>query len=241
MGTSSHAVLFLHGWSSTPRELRFLAEQTSRAGFHCLGPLLKGHGTRLQDLMPTRFDDYLAQAGEAYAALASRHERVSVCGLSMGGLIGLNLAATRPVAGLVLIAPFLIPWGRTCGLPNRWLVGRVPLPSIMAKSPGGPIQNPVTAPEHIAYHAMATRSMISVVKAGRAFLPRIPKVACPTLILHSVQDATSDFRGSQKLIEKLGSADKTLVAYNRGDHLITLDYEREKLEQTVLDWLLKRR
>jgi carboxylesterase len=240
MGTGSHAVLFLHGWSSTPRELRFLAAQVAQAGFHCQGPLLRGHGTRLQDLLPTRFADYLAQAEAAYQVLASRHERVSICGLSMGGLLGLNLAATRPVAGLVLVAPFLIPWGKTFGLPNRWLVGRVPLPAIMSKSADGPIRDPLTAPDHIAYHAMATGSMISVVKAGRTFLPRIPQVLCPTLILHSVQDATSDFSGSKKLIEKLGSRDKTLVAYNRGDHLITLDFEREKLEQTVLEWLRRR-
>jgi carboxylesterase len=240
LGEGSHAVLFLHGWSSTPRELRFLAERAARAGFHCLGPLLLGHGTRLSDLASTRFPDFLAAAEKAYDTLAASHARVSVCGLSMGGLLGLQLAVRRPVAGLVLVAPFLYPSGSTCGLPNRWLVGRVPLPGIMAKRLPGPITDPAGAEGHIAYHAMPTGSMVSVVLAGRRFAAQVPKVACPALILHSIHDSTSHFSGSQMLIERLGSEDKTLVAFNRGNHVITLDCDRERVEETVVDWLVKR-
>jgi carboxylesterase len=241
MGEGSHAVLFLHGWSSSPRELRPLAGRIARAGFHCRGPLLKGHGTRLADLMPTRFPDYLEEAEGAFDSLAAAHDRVSVCGLSMGGLLALQLAARRRVANLVLVAPFLTPSGATLGLPNRWLVGRVPLPPIMAKHLPGPIADPAGAESHIAYHAMATRSMVSVVEAARAFVPEVPKVACPTLILHSIHDTTSDFAGSELLIRRLGSEDKALVAFNRGNHVITLDYEKERLEETASEWLIKRR
>ncbi|MDB5050680.1 MAG: esterase [Fibrobacteres bacterium] len=241
MGEGSHAVLFLHGWSSSPRELRFLGDRVAQAGFRCRGPLLKGHGTRLSDLEPTRFPDFLAAAESEFDALAAAHDRVSVCGLSMGGLLGLQLAARRPVANLVLIAPFLTPSGATCGLPNRWLVGRVPLPAIMAKRLPGPIADPAGTESHIAYHAMATRSMVSVVEAARGFSAYIPKVVCPTLILHSIHDTTSDFAGSEMLIRRLGSEDKTLVVFNRGNHVITLDYEKERLEETALEWLIKRR
>ncbi|HLP43214.1 MAG TPA: hypothetical protein VK465_17045, partial [Fibrobacteria bacterium] len=33
-----HAVLFLHGWTSSPRELRFLAEKAAARGFRAKGP-----------------------------------------------------------------------------------------------------------------------------------------------------------------------------------------------------------
>lgn len=239
-GEGREAVLFLHGWTSTPRELRFLAERIARSGFHCQGPLLPGHGTCLADLAPTRFPDYLEAAEKAYEALAASHARVTVCGLSMGGLLGLELAVRRPVAGLILVAPFIHPSGRTLGLPNRWLVGRVPLPATLPKSAGGPIADPEGAKDHIAYHAMPTGSMVSVVRAARAFLPKCGRVACPALILHSVGDATSDFTGSQLLIEKLGGEDKTLVAFNRGNHVITLDYHKQRIEETADRWLSAR-
>ncbi|MEO6096913.1 MAG: alpha/beta fold hydrolase [Fibrobacteria bacterium] len=240
LGSGSHAVLFLHGWHSTPRELRFLAQRLADAGFHCRAPLLKGHGTRIQDLAATRFPDYLAEAERAFDALSASHERVSVCGLSMGGLLGLMLATKRPVANLMLVAPFLSPAGMTAGIPNRWLIGRVPLWGDISKSPGGPIQDPLGLEGHIAYHAMPAHAMVSVVVAARRFAPKVREVSCPTLILHSIHDTTSDFAGTQMLIEKLGSQDKTLVAYNRGNHVITLDYEKKALEESVVEWLKRR-
>lgn len=240
-GTGAHAILFLHGWSSTPRELRFLAKRCADAGYHCRGPLLKGHATRLHELAPTRFSDYLEQSEREFDALAAAYGRVSVCGLSMGGLLALHLAAARPVANLVLIAPFLSPAGKTFGLPNRWLIGRVPLSGNITKREGGPVDEPLSRDTHISYHAMPAQSMVSVVLAARRFARRVPEVASPTLILHSVHDTTSDFRGSKHLIERLGSEDKTLVAYNSGNHVITLDYQKDALEQTTLDWLSRRK
>jgi carboxylesterase len=241
LGPGSHAILFLHGWSSSPRELRFLAERCAAEGFHCVGPLFKGHGTRMEDLSPTRFSDYLAEAERAFDALAASHERVSVCGLSMGGLIALHLAAGRKVANLVLIAPFLRPTGTTLGLPNRWLIGRVPLWGNIAKSEGGPIDDPAQRDLHIAYHAMPAHTMVSVVVAARRFAARIPEVACPVLIHHAVRDTTSDFAGTRMLMDRLGSKDKTLKAYERGNHVITLDYQKEELEAVTVEWLNERR
>jgi carboxylesterase len=240
LGSGSHAVLFLHGWHSTPRELRFLAQRFADAGFHCRGPLLKGHGTRIEHLAATRFPDYLADAESAFDALAATHGRVSICGLSMGGLLGLMLATVRPVANLMLVAPFLSPTGKTAGLPNRWLIGRVPLWGNISKSPGGPIRDPQGREGHIAYHAMPAHAMVSVVVAARRFAPRVREVSCPTHKHHSIHDTTSEFAGTKMLIEKLGSQDKTLVAYNRGNHVITLDFQKEELEETAVEWLKRR-
>lgn len=240
-GEGPDGILFLHGWTSSPRELRFLAERIAPLGFRCEGPLLKGHGTRLEDLVQTRFAEYLDESEAAYSALASRHARVFVCGLSMGGLLALHLARRFPAAGLVLIAPFLLPAGKTMGLPNRWLIGRVPLPAALAKGKDGPILDPEGRLGHIAYSAMPSASMVSVVAAARALRASLPRIQAPTLVFHSVADRTSDFRGSQLLIEKLGGEDKALVAFNRGNHVLTLDFPRGRLEAETLAWLDRRR
>ena len=235
-----HAVLFLHGWTSTPRELRFLAEKAAAAGFHCVGPRLKGHGLTVRALHGVLFRDHLAEAEEAFGRLAMSHDRVSVCGLSLGGLLALNLAVRRRVANLILVAPFLKPAGSTFGLPNSWLVGRVPLPRHVGKNVGGPIDDPEGAAGHIAYHAMPAEEMASVVQATRDFAGLEKEVTCPTLVFHGVHDRTSDFAGSLALMGALGSDDKTLVAFNRGNHILTLDYDRERLETTAVEWLSRR-
>lgn len=237
---ADHAILFLHGWTSTPRELRFLAERTAAAGFRSRGVLLKGHGRTIRALQGVFFKDHLAEAEEAFGALAVQHERVSICGLSLGGLLALNVAARRRVANLVLIAPFLRPAGSTFGLPNAWLVGRVPLSGYVGKDVGGPIEDPAGRAGHIAYHAMPAAEMASIVQATRDFQGLEGSIACPTLVLHGVHDRTSDFAGSLSLMEKLGSGDKTLVAFNRGNHVITLDYDKERIESAAVDWLARR-
>lgn len=236
-GQGDHAVLFLHGWTSTPRELRFLAEKTAAAGFRCQGLLLKGHGTTIRALHGVNFSDHLAESEEAFGKLALAHERVSICGLSLGGLLALNIAARRRVANLILIAPFLKPAGTTFGLPNRWLVGRVPLSGYVGKNVAGPINDPAGLEGHIAYHAMPAQEMVSIVQATRDFQGMEGSISCPTLVLHSVNDTTSDFSGSLALMQNLGSDDKTLIAFNRGNHVITLDYDRESLEAKTVEWL----
>ncbi len=238
-GAGSQAVLFLHGWTSSPRELRFLAERMAAAGFHCHGPLLKGHGLTLADLSPTRYSDYLEQSTKTFDELAGKYARVSICGLSMGGLLGLNLALKREVANLVLIAPFLRTWGRTLGIPNDWLVGRVPIWGNIAKGAAGPIKDARAAQDHIAYPAMPAAAMVSVVEAGRGLRGKAAGVTCPVLIHHDVNDKTSDFTGSLDLMRNLGSDDKTLMAYNRGNHVLTLDFDRSRIEDETLAWLLR--
>lgn len=240
-GDGSHAVLFLHGWTSTPREMRFVAEKVAAAGFRCRGILFDGHGRTLRALEGITFRDHLDQAERAFGELALSHDRVSICGLSMGGLLALHLAARRRVSNLVLIAPFTRTWGNTLGLPNTFLLGKVPLPKTLAKEMPGPINDPAGLEDHIAYHAMPGKEMMTVIKGTWELKGKEPSITCPTLILHSVNDHTSDFAGSQTLIKDLGSDDKTLVAFNRSNHVITLDYDRDRVESEIVDWLRKRR
>ncbi len=237
--SESHAILFLHGFTSSPRELRFLAEKMASQNFYCQGLLFKGHGLTLQDLSTTRFSDYYAQSEIALVALLKRHHRVSICGLSMGGLVGLNLALHHAVTGLLLIAPFLKPWGRTLGFSNDFLIGKVPLWGNISKKVGGAIDDPIAVKDHIAYHAMPVKAMVSVVEAAHDFRGKAMSILCPTLIHHAVNDKTSDFSGSVNLLTRLGSLDKTLKVYNRGNHVITLDWERKEVESGLVSWQIQ--
>jgi carboxylesterase len=233
----SHAILFIHGWTSTPRELKFLAEKLSSEGFYCQGILLKGHGLTLSDLTPTKFSDYLNQCELAYQILTNKFDKVSLCGLSMGGLLSIYLAKKFPISNLILIAPFLKLGGKTFGLPNDFLLGRIPLKGNLSKQDNGAISDPVARASHIAYHAMPVDGLVSIMDAARKMREELREIKCPTVIHHSVKDETSDFSGSLRLMQELGSGDKTLRAYNTGNHVISLDYPREELEHGVVRWM----
>jgi carboxylesterase len=48
-------VLVLHGFTGNPQSMRGLAEAFAATGFTVELPLLPGHGTKVEDMIPTRW------------------------------------------------------------------------------------------------------------------------------------------------------------------------------------------
>src|SRR3954467_7806998 len=99
-----NGVLVVHGFTGSPQSMRPLAEAFAAGGFTVELPRLPGHGTVIEDMVPTRWGDWSGAVEAAYTELASRCEKVVVAGLSMGGTLTAWLAANHPeIAGVVLV------------------------------------------------------------------------------------------------------------------------------------------
>src|SRR4051794_14847605 len=110
-GSGRLGALCLHGFTGNPSSMRGLAEAFAAAGLHVELPRLPGHGTAIDDMIATRWDDWAAEADAAYRRLAERTDRIVVAGLSMGGTLSLRVAADHPeVAGVVLVNPAAQPF-----------------------------------------------------------------------------------------------------------------------------------
>ena len=99
-------MLVLHGFTGSPVSMRPLAEALADAGFAVDLPRLPGHGTAVEDMIETGWDDWLTEAERALTALQGRlpDGKVVVAGLSMGGALTAALAEGHPeLAGIVLI------------------------------------------------------------------------------------------------------------------------------------------
>ena len=105
-GGGPHGALVLHGFTGSPVSMRPLAEALADAGFAVDLPRLPGHGTSVEDLAETSWDDWLTEADRALRALRERTPdgEVVVVGLSMGGALTAALAEGHPeITGIVLI------------------------------------------------------------------------------------------------------------------------------------------
>jgi alpha-beta hydrolase superfamily lysophospholipase len=74
--------------------------------------------------------------------------------------------------------------------------------------------------------------------AGLDLSEEVKQMRCPLLVLHGVPDTVFTFANAQRLHEAAGSADKTLLAWDDGDHCL-YNHAHEK-NCTVADWFLDR-
>ncbi|GIX41179.1 MAG: hypothetical protein KatS3mg129_0912 [Leptospiraceae bacterium] len=94
-GKTDVAFLIIHGFTGTPYNVRPIGEFFHKKGHTTLGILLPGHGTRVEDMINTRFYHYVAIADQYLLNLSKYYKKIFVIGFSMGGSITLKLAQLR--------------------------------------------------------------------------------------------------------------------------------------------------
>ena len=228
-----HGVLVLHGFTGSPQGLRGLAEAFAAAGFAVDLPLLPGHGTSVDDMVDTTWDDWAGAAESAYAALAARCERVVVAGLSMGGSLTVWLASRHPeIAGIVCVNPAIeVPDELVDGVRQMLDGGVDRIPAI-----GGDVADPEGREK--AYDATPLRPLISLAEAGKRFRADLGRITCPVLILTSPQDHVVDPGNSDILADGV-SGPVERVTLERSYHVATLDYDKDVINERAVAFARK--
>ncbi len=218
-------VLVLHGFTGNPQSMRSLAEAFAKAGHAVELPLLPGHGTAVEDLVPKRWSDWAEAAEAAYTQLAARCSRVVTAGLSMGGLLALWLATRHDeVAGVVAVNPFVEEPAQSFRdiLTGILDTGSPTLPAI-----GSDICQPGV--EESAYAATPIEAVLSMFDAAAEVAADLGKIQCPVLLFSSRQDhVVPTSSGDRVAADVAGPVER--VWLERSYHVATLDWDREEVE-----------
>ncbi|MGH9129466.1 MAG: alpha/beta hydrolase [Acidimicrobiales bacterium] len=220
--------LVLHGFTGSPQSMRSLAQALAGVGLAVELPRLPGHGTSLDDMVPTRWEHWAEVAEEAYTGLAARCRGVIVVGLSMGGTLACWLAARHPeVAGVVAVNPFV----------------ESPAPSFLdllsgladagfEVAPTG-IGSDIADPEasELTYEGTPIRAAMSLFEAT-ASLDLAP-IACPVLLFQSRQDHVVPPPSGDLLVRATGGPVER-VWLERSYHVATLDYDHTEIESRTV-------
>jgi carboxylesterase len=222
-------VLVLHGFTGNPFSLRGVAERLADAGLTVELPLLPGHGTAVDDMLPTRWADWSGAAEAALERLAARCRTVAAVGLSMGGTLALWLAERHPeLAGLVLVNPLADPPADEFLQTVRDLVaaGTETVDGI-----GSDIAKPDTA--ELSYPATPLAPALSLFEAVGQVAADLPEIRCPVLILSSRQDhVVAPASGDRVAAEVAGPVER--VWLERSYHVATLDWDRDEVESRTV-------
>lgn len=221
--------------------MRFLGETLARRGFPVHAVQLAGHGTRVEDMVGTRWTDWFASAAAGLKQLGAEVPRVAVVGMSMGALLALHCAATQPdaVAGLVLCGtPFLLTDSRLRWLP---LVARFRGAGWRARllpKPNGPdVADPATRAVSRSYLAMPLAAVLELLRLRAVVRAELGRVRQPALLLHGRNDHSAPVTNLELLRQKLGSRDVEVHVLERSWHVVTVDYDREEVARLTVAFL----
>ena len=202
---------------------------------------LAGHGTDVADLRRTRWTDWFASVTEGHAALTAETPRVAVAGMSLGALLALHLAATRPaaVAALVLCGtPIELRDPRILWLP---LLARVPFLRrryALVPKPNGPdIADPAMRAASRSYPAVPLGALVELLRLRAIVRRELSRVTQPALLLHGRHDHSVPVESMASLRSALGSRRVEAHVLEQSWHVVTLDRDRDELVRLAGDFL----
>lgn len=231
---SDVGVLVLHGFTGSPATMRPLADALVAAGFSVEMPRLPGHGTDVEDMVQTVFDDYAAAAETAYSALAARTSKVVVAGLSMGGTLTAWITARYPeVAGAVFVNAAVAPMDPALGQMVKEMIAAG---ETVASGVGSDIADPDATED--AYEGSPLAPLLSLMVALDALQPKLADITCPVLIMTSPNDHVVDPSSGDHLAERV-SGPVERVTLERSYHVATLDFDKQLVADRAIDFVRK--
>lgn len=227
-------VLVLHGFTGNPASMRSLAARFASAGYTVSLPRLPGHGTTVEDMKTTTWQDWSSAALAAYDELAARCEKVAVAGLSMGGGLTAFIGENRSdVAGLVFINPLVkdAPAEMHEGLQGLLDAGMEELESI-----GSDIKKEGAV--EASYNATPLACVVSLFAGIKDVDANLSKISAPALLLSSREDHVVTPDNGDLLVEKSsGSVER--VWLENSYHVATMDNDAELVESLSVAFLEK--
>lgn len=220
---NSVAILLLHSFTSSAKEMRGLANHLHEYGYSCYAPNYKGHGESPEKLFESSVKEAWETAVEAFEFLQNDcYESIIVIGQSLGGVMALRLASNSMCKAVVVISAPIFE------RPIETLENRVRhyTKRYYRKKNKTDEWIEVYINQHFPRPVNKLKDLQQFILKTQAVLDTIEKPIC--LMKGGLDDLA--FQDSIDLIEStVQSMFKTKITYSNSGHLITLDKDRELL------------
>lgn len=241
-------VLLVHGLTGTPAEMRLLGKGLNSAGFSVHGVQLPGHCGSVEDLINTCWRDWYQAVERAAEETHGKVDHLFICGLSMGAVLALAVAAERPqlIAGVgvfgatfrydgwnipaVARLSFLLPLFKKLGIGrNRMFMEEPPYglrdERIRARISASMREGDSASAGLPGNPWPALAEMRGLANWVR---PRLPQVSSPCFVAHAREDDVASLDNARLVINRVSGPTELLVLDN-SYHMITIDRERKLL------------
>ncbi len=230
---SPEGALLVHGFGGSPLSMRRVARRLAARGFTVEAPLLPGHGTAVEDLVPLGWGEWSSAVESAYARIRDRCPRVAVVGHSMGGTLACWLAERHPdVRGLAAVNPLVEPFDDEVRSSARSLleagvtVWKGELPDTADPTAASP-----------TYDGTPIAAFLSLNEGAEEVAAGLGRISCPVLVISSKEDHVVPTTSGDLLASSV-SGPVERVWLERSYHNAMVDYDHEKVEEWIEAFVL---
>ena len=235
---SKPACLLIHGFTGAPKEMRLMGDYLNQQGYTCLGIRLAGHATHPEDMIRSKYTDWIASVESGYHMLRGITNDIFLAGLSMGGVLALLTSTSLKVRGVVAMST-------PVSLPNDYPIWFLRAVSKVIKyspkrkgEPGSGWFDKTAYQEQVSYSQNPVRSAAELKELIIEMNAALPKVMIPVLLMHSKDDTYVLPENMERMYSELVNArDKTKLYITGSGHVITRDAAREQVFQSTLEFI----
>jgi carboxylesterase len=235
---SKPACLLIHGFTGTPKEMRWMGEYLKQYGYTCLAIRLAGHATNPEDMIHSNWTDWTASVEDGYHLLRGVADDIFLVGLSMGGVLSLLMSTCLATRGVVAMSTLY-------KLPDDprlrhidWIARMIPFMPKSNEEPGASWFDKEAWQDHISYPQNPVRSIGQLNKLLAEMRAGLPEVRVPVLLIHS-RDDTYVLPENLEFIDRalVNASDKTKLYVAGSGHVVTRDAAREQVFRSTLEFI----
>ena len=233
--------LLIHGLTGTPGTVSVVHDALLAAGFRVAAPCLAGHGVDVAELADSTWEEWYATVRTAFEALRRDVDHVYCAGTSLGSLLALRLALDEGwgVRAMALMAtPMALSLTGRMALaavrfsPLRWLLRAVP------KDPEASVADPEGRAryEELSLPMLPVHAVFEIARAQRMLRPQLRRISNPILLLHGANDTVAPPANVELLRKGVASDVVEVVTLPRSRHVITMDWEKDRVAMEIVDF-----
>ncbi len=216
-GDNGICVILVHGWTSTPYEMRVLGEQLHREGFAVDAPLLSGHGICPNALENVMWKQWVDDVERAYERVKKQYKKVYIGGMSMGGNLALHVASHKSdVDGVILMStPYDMRFEKigicTARITSKFTKYKKKYyPRVLQARP--------SITQLISYQQYPISSAFEAYKAIKGSLRHLENITQPVFIVQPERDHIVSYNSIHKFYKRLGSEKKEKRYVKKASH-----------------------
>ncbi|MGE7112774.1 alpha/beta hydrolase [Lysinibacillus sp. NPDC047702] len=227
---NEHAILLLHSFTSHTRDMKKVASKLHEKGYTCYVPLYSGHGHIPEQLLQYNVDDWWQDVVNAHQFLLNEgYQKISVIGLSIGGIFTLKLAQLEVLEQIIVLS---VPINKEpAQLKQRIIDYAYNYKSIEGKS----VQQ--ISSELELFNEMPLETSIEFQQFIKETMQHLDKITIPIAIYYGERDDDLYAHSAEVIYQHVHSSKKYKRGFENSKHLMTLGREQDEIIKDMMDFL----